>query len=291
MTQLAFDNFSRGHPRAVLGESACWDPATNAIWWVDIDGRRLLRTDAGSGETASWETPEVPGFVALSGADAPVVGMESGIHAFAPASAAYERLVAIDRPGCRFNDAIVDPLGRLWASTMPLVAEAGRGAIHLVLPDRTLRTFVEGLTIPNGIALDLERGRFLHSDSHRDVQTIWVTPLDGDDLPTGEATPFASTVSLPGRPDGASLDADGNYWIAGVDGSELYVFDLAGEVQARVAVPSVAPTKICFCGSDGRMAIVTSKDIGEQGGYLARARLPPAMPAGTVQPYWKTAAS
>lgn len=291
LAALDFEIFSRGHPRAELGESACWDPATNAVWWVDISGQRLLRTNLGSGETAGWATPETIGFVVLLGSDAPAVGMESGIFRFDPATNAFDRMLALDGSGQRCNDAIVDARGRLWASTMAQDAVPGRGAIHRVTPQLVFETWVDGLTIPNGIALDLERGRMLYSDSHRDVQTIWSRPLDASGLPAGNASVFATTTGLDGRPDGASLDADGNYWIAGVDGSALYVFDREGALIDTLPVPSPAPTKICFCGPDGRQAIVTSKDIGEQGGYLARASLPPTRPAGTVQPYWNPEAS
>ena len=284
MASLSFQIFSQQHEKAQLGESPCPDPENDDIWWVDISGRRLLKTDIASGETTSWNTPECPGFVVLTASGSPAIGMETGIFAFLPDLGAFEKLVNFDQSGCRFNDATVDQRGRLWASTMALDAQAGRAAIHLITEDFRLETFVDGLSIPNGLAVDLDRKRIFYSDSHPDIQSIWVKPIDG------EATLFASTKNLNGRPDGAALDQDGFYWIAGVDGSELYVFDLHGELHATIPVPFPAPTKICFSGYDGRLAVVTSKEIGERGGYLAQASLPPEIAAGTVQPYWHSGA-
>lgn len=272
--------------KARLGESPFWDPETNDLWWVDVIGKRLLRTAVATGTTEVWDMPESPGFVVLTGAGAPAIGMETGIYAFAPPSGDFERLVRLEQAGSRFNDATVDTCGRLWASTMALDGRAGQASIHLVTADRDLQTFVTGLAIPNGLAVDLDRGRVLYSDSHPAVQCIWSMPLSTGPRLVGEAKPFAGTKQLRGRPDGAALSQDGTYWIAGVDGSELYAFDLHGQLIDAIAVPFPAPTKPCFAGPDGRMLWVTSKDIGEDGGHLARARLPPDTPAGIVQPYW-----
>lgn len=288
MLEMTIQVFSTGHEPAQLGESCCWDPQRNALWWVDIGGKRLLKTDAATGVTQSWPTPELPGFVALTASDAAVVGMETGIFRFDPVAGTFDRILDLAQPASRFNDAIVDAQGRLWASTMPLDGAAGGGAIYRVTDSLELVPIVRGLTTPNGIAVDFARRRFIYSDSHPDLQRIWTLPLGADDLPVDPATDFASTSALRGRPDGASLDDAGFYWIAGVDGSELYVFDLDGALHATVPVPFPAPTKVSFFGHDGRSVAVTSKDHGENGGYLAAGRLSQDVPAGAVQPYWVT---
>jgi sugar lactone lactonase YvrE len=286
MTSLNFQIFSQKHCRIQLGESPCQDPESEDLWWVDVSGRRLLKTNIVSGETEVWETPEYPGFVVLTATGVPAVGMQSGIFKFVSETGSFELMIRFDQDGCRFNDATVDQRGRLWASTMALDAQAGSAAIHLVTGDGGLETFVDRLSIPNGLAVDLERGRIYYSDSHPDTQKIWVMPLEARSRPAGEAAVFASTKDLRGRPDGAVLDQDGFYWIAGVDGAELYVFDLHGVIHDIIPVPFPAPTKVSFSGNDNRLIVVTSKNKGKNGGYLARARLPQGLSAGVAQPYW-----
>lgn len=280
----SFEVVSKGQERAELGESPCWDPVQNVLWWVDVSGRQLLRTDVDTGRSDSWGTPEVPGFVVLLASETPAVGMESGIYGFVPESGVFELLVAVEQPGCRFNDATVDAHGRLWASTMALDASPGRASIHLVDGHGRLTTVVSGLAIPNGLAVDLGRGRLFYSDSHPDVQSIWERPLLTDGV--GAERLFATTAALRGRPDGAALDRDGRYWIAGVDGGELYVFGTDGQLAATISVPFPAPTKPCFFGHDGRALAVTSKAVGDNGGRLALAEVPGGAPAGMVQPCW-----
>ncbi|MEP3046153.1 MAG: SMP-30/gluconolactonase/LRE family protein [Roseibium sp.] len=288
MEELSFDVFSNHHKPAVLGESPAIDPESNALWWVDIDGKKILKTSLDSGRTEAWDTPEIPGFVVLAGQNAPALGMQSGIFSFDPTSGAFKRLLHFEGEGSRFNDAALDGSGRLWASTMALDGRPGSAAIHLVREDMTLQTVISGLALPNGMAIDLKRERFIYSDSHPDSQCIWMQRLNEGSPTDIEPRIFASARDLSGRPDGAALDQNGNYWIAGVDGSALYVFDLAGDLQTTVPVPFPAPTKLCFPCPEGRLVVVTSKQEGEFGGRLAKATLPTGMPAGETQPYWNS---
>ena len=286
MASLDFRILRQEGGKAQLGESPCWDPGSNDLWSVDVTGKQILRADTLSGEVQAWETPECLGFVVLTAPSRPVVGMQTGIFAFDPESSSFERLVPFDQPGCRFNDAAVDQRGRLWASTMAMDAQAERGAVHLITQDLKLDTVVQGLTIPNGLALDLERGRLFYSDSHPAVQSIWTRPLKPDPGQLGEASLFTTTKELAGRPDGAALDQQGFYWIAGVDGSELYVFGIDAALHTTLPVPFSAPTKVSFSGPAGRSIAITSKTDEKDGGYIGLANLPTGMTPGIAQPYW-----
>ena len=285
-TGLKFKQLRQTGSRTELGESPVWDPATEDVWWVDIDGRKLLRARLGSDHVEIVDTPEIPGFVVLTGPERLAVGMQSGIFSFDPRTSVFERMIALDAPGHRFNDATVDRTGRLWASTMALDASPGAASILTVSQDRALDTVITGLSIPNGLAVDVDHGRLYCSDSHPDIRSIWVRPLEPVSGALGEAALFAKTDGLDGRPDGAALDERGHYWIAGVDGAELYVFDRQGRLDERIPVPFPAPTKMCFTGPQARAIALTSKGIGEDGGYLALADLPPSFAPGIAQPYW-----
>lgn len=286
MAKLEFELIRRDENRAELGESPVWDPDADTVWWVDITGRKLLCLDIAARTARHWSTPELVGFVVLAARHRPAVGMQSGIFLFDPGEETYELLVPFDQAGHRFNDATVDRLGRLWTSTMALEALTGAAAIHKVSEHLSLEPVAEGLTIPNGLAADMERGRLYYSDSHVDRQSIWFMDIEASSARTGPAKPFATTSALKGRPDGAALDERGFYWIAGVDGGEVYVFDPDGQLAESVQVPFSAPTKLAFLGAGGRSVAITSKSIGEAGGYLALAELPDAFASGITQPYW-----
>ncbi|PHP67755.1 hypothetical protein CSC94_08700 [Zhengella mangrovi] len=284
--RLALEIIRQAGARTLLGESPCWDPVTHDVWWVDIEGKRLLFLDRSSGRIDSWDLPEHPGFVVLLASGRPALGLERGIFAFDPETGGLARLVSFDRPGQRFNDAAVDGSGRLWASTMALDAEADTGAIHLVTPDLMLQMIVKNLRIPNGLAADLKRDRLFYSDSHPGVRRVWIRRIAGKPASGGDAAAYVDGDQLGGRPDGAALDTHGNYWIAAADGARLGVFDPDGRLATVLPMPFASPSKPAFGGADGRSIAITSKAIGEEGGYLALADLPADMPAGIVQPFW-----
>ncbi|WP_428643448.1 SMP-30/gluconolactonase/LRE family protein, partial [Roseibium sp.] len=61
-----------------------------------------------------------------------------------------------------------------------------------------------------------------------------------------------------GRPDGATVDTNGNYWSAGVSAGVLNCFAPDGNLLHAIKLPVEKPTMPCFCGPDLDHLIVTS---------------------------------
>ena len=254
---------------AELGESPFWMEAGNCVWWVDIDGKRLLRTDADSGKTAVWATPETPGFVLPTVKGGIVVGMETGLFSFAEEAGGFTRLIALDAPGMRFNDATTDDRGRIWTGTMTMGERRPDGVLYRIDPDLTMTPVITGLMTPNGLAVDGARGRLYLSDSNSDIQTVWTADLDMESGAVGEREVFLDMFGVTGRPDGATLDADGNYWLAGITGGVVYQLAPDGTVIAEFQVPSIDPTKPAFGGPAlDRLFVTTRKSDGAPGGLF-----------------------
>jgi sugar lactone lactonase YvrE len=284
---IAFDLLAQTH--SALGESPVWDDRAGVLWWVDIDGRRLLRwspeTAPGTGRADTWPTPEIPGFVVPTTRGQPAVGMQSGIFLFDSRTETFERIATIDQPGQRFNDATVDGTGRLWAGTMAMGGPAAVGVLYTVDAALEPKAVLSGLYTANGLAADGARGRLFLSDSFPDVQTIWCFDLpDGAPAPVNRRV-FAAMHDLPGRPDGAPLDIHGNYWSAAVGGGQaLHVFSPAGTLLASPPVPFLDPTKPAFGGDAMDHLYLTSKAGPAPNGNLAVARL--AGVSGVPSPAW-----
>lgn len=273
--------------RAVLGESPSWCARDSCLWWVDIDGRRLLRTCYPAGNTDSWATPELPGFVVLTEDGPPAVGMETGIFLFDPEPARFTRRVACASAGCRFNDAAVDESGALWAATMAFAEPAPVGTVYRIGSDGRLAAVADGLITPNGLAVDGGRGRLYLSDSHPSVQSIWTFACDVETGALGERSLFATMEGMAGRPDGAALDGEGNYWIAGVGGGVVHVFAPGGDHLREIGTPFTAPTKVAFGGGDDACVFLTSKGGAAPNGAVAVARLDGTGFSGRGQARWR----
>ena len=242
---------------ARLGESPVYSPSEDAIWWVDIDGRKLIRTSL-DGRTTAWSTPEIPGFVQIGRDTRPIVGMQSGIFAFDVEARSFAEIRPCPQAGTRFNDACVDAAGTLWAGTMDLANSDPVGVLYRVRGSRPMEPVLDGFLTINGLAVD-ERCRHLYvSDSHPTGRAVWAFDISDDGLPRNRRV-FTRFDGLAGRPDGAALDSDGGYWIAGIGGSELYRFAPDGRLTTRVAVPFRSPTKLAFAGTNGATVVVTSR--------------------------------
>lgn len=263
-----------GSARAELGESPVWDPA-GAVWWVDVEGRRLLRTALRDGATCAWPTPERAGFVVLTARGRPAVGMESGIFLLAGDGRGFRRIAPQPLPGQRYNDAAADAAGRLWAATLDLGLTRPEGRLWCLGPDRAPLPVAGGLLIANGIAVAPDLSRLFLSDSAATRRSVATLPLDPATGLPGEPRPFARLRPREGRPDGAVLDRHGRYWLAGLEGAALHVLGRAGRRLRRYLVPCALPTKPAFGGPGLRLLFLTSKaGPGPLDGTLLVARLP-----------------
>jgi hypothetical protein len=68
---------------AELGEGPIWSAGEQALWCVDIKGKRVHRVSAATGETRSWAAPSSPGFLAPLAGGGWLIGLKSGLHRFA----------------------------------------------------------------------------------------------------------------------------------------------------------------------------------------------------------------
>lgn len=251
--------------RAVLGESPEWDPVNRCVWWVDIDGKMLCHTHVDSGETKTWKTPELIGFVAPVKAGV-VVGMERGLYLFDADTGAFELFFDLGETGLRFNDATRDSTGTIWAGTMDVNNVKPVGTLFKISPDLQVQKLFGGLTTINGLAIDETRAQLYLSDSHPSIQTIWTMPSNADsDL----RKTFCDMNALSGRPDGGAVAPDGTYWIAGVGGAVLHGFAPDGTHLYQVSTPMADPTKLLFVDDHAYLTSKTDGDTGK-GGWLSK---------------------
>lgn len=248
-----------------VGECPVWDGAAQALYWEDIEGRRIHRLDWATGTQRSWSTPERVGCFALDAQGGIVAAMESGVYKARLPETGEPRfeLVAPIRhaqPEMRFNDGRCDAQGRFWISTMCMnMALAARVGGWFCLDERGLTgPYLENFITPNGMAFSPDGRTVYLSDSHPSVQKIWAFDYDGATGRIGEGREFIDMTPLPGRPDGAAMDAEGHYWICGNDAGQVHRFDPQGQLVASFDVPVAKPSMCCFGGPQLDTLFVTS---------------------------------
>src|SRR3984957_19223039 len=131
-----------GDVTAALGEGPYWVPEDDCLLWVDIEGARLHRTYFPSAETVtdspgpvSAAFPAVGGGILIAGGAALTLlfPAERGGQWVARTIAGVPA-----RDGIRFNDAGVDPAGRVWAGSMHVAESEPVGELYRLAPSRTV---------------------------------------------------------------------------------------------------------------------------------------------------------
>lgn len=254
-----------------LGEGPLWSGRENALYWVDILGKRLNRLSLATGAIDEWVMPEMIGWV-IEREHVPgfVAGLRSGL-ALLSLDPFGIQLIATpepDRPGNRMNDAKADAAGRIWAGTMPLNGDTPTGAFYRLDPDRTVTRVDDGYRIANGPAISADGAWLFHTDSG--AHSIYRFAIR-DDGALGSRELFAAIDPALGAPDGMTIDADGRLWVAIWGGGRVVRFTPDGRIEREIALPASQITSCTFSGATLDRMFITSASIGvdeAEGGAL-----------------------
>ena len=231
--------------RAQVGEGPRWDTATQRLLWVDIHGGTVHRWDPSSGIDEVWKVGSFVGALALTTSEKFVLALPHGPARWSPGSDPIPLVSLHDEgDGRRLNDAAVDPQGRLLFGTMGL-GDRGTGDGRLYrYGDAGCSIVRRSIGLPNGIDWSPDGRTLYFADSL--TGRVDGIPYDGDDpvLP-----PATSSLTVPhGLPDGHTVDADGNIWVALWSAGEVVCFSPDGRVIATVVVPVDTVTSCAFGG-------------------------------------------
>lgn len=250
-----------GSGRATLGEGPLWSVREQAVFWVDILGKRLNRLSLADGAVTGWDMPHATGWVIERAGGGFVAGAADGFHWLTLDPFALTPLhdPEPDLPLNRMNDAKADPAGRIWAGTMPFSCEGATGAFYRLDPDLACTKVDSPYTIANGPAIDPEGRWLFHTDTA--LATIFRFAIN-DDGSLGAREAHIVFDSDWGNPDGMTLDADGGLWVAHWGTGQVSRFDPAGARERSIALPASQITSMTFAGDALDRMFVTSAADG-----------------------------
>jgi uncharacterized repeat protein (TIGR03803 family) len=241
---------------ALLGEGPIWDPSTSTLLWVDILGDKVHRSDLVTGATATIEVDRTVGAVAPR-RDGGLVAAVPGGFAALGADGTLQLLAAVDqdRPENRMNDGKCAPDGSFWGGTMDRGAAPGAGSLYRLGTDLEVSTLLTALTVSNGLGWSPDGGTVYFVDT-ADQRVDRLRPLGGGG--GYERTPFVAIDRSLGVPDGLTVDAEGNVWVAMCFGGVVLCYAPSGDELARLPVPAALTTSVAFGGADLDLLFVTT---------------------------------
>jgi len=244
--------------KALLGEGPLWDVADQVLYWVDIKRREIHRFDPGAGRDEKWSTPEDVGSLALRERGGLVVALTSGFHFFDPATGKFAAVAKPepDRPTNRFNDGKPDRQGRFWAGSMDDREVAATGALYRLDTDLTCTRVVDGVVCSNALCWSPDSRTLYYADSWQ--RTVWAWDFHAEDGTVDNRRVFIEVPKGEGVPDGATVDAEGFFWLAMWNGWRVTRYDPGGRMDRVVRLPVQCPTCPMFGGPRLDVIYVTS---------------------------------
>ncbi len=245
--------------RCGVAESPVWDEANRRLLFCDIGGKRINALSVDTGARAGWDFPEVVGSFGLCRSGRLVVALRHRVVLFdTVANALTELTPAVDEPTTnRMNDGKVGPDGAFWVGSMDERSpRQPTGSLYRVTADGRIEKKSEGYAVSNGLAWSPDGSIMYHSDSTSAIVEAW-----DFDLATGGMTNHRVLLKLTnedGRPDGAAMDMDGNYWSAGPSAGCVNCFSPSGALLRKLPFPVPGPTMPCF--ADGHMYVTSLRE-------------------------------
>lgn len=265
-----------------LGESPFWHPQEQTLYWVDIPGKKILRANVYMGTVQVWDMPTEPGCIAPAASGGLVIALRNGVFRAREWGGALELLATLpyDTAAVRANDGKCDVHGRFWVGTID-EPKAGRAAalFSIDASERVVKVQQhagDALT-GNGLAWSPDGRTIYWADTPSHVIHAW--DCDGAANLLSAHREFLRFAPKPvgwtfedgsyqGRPDGAAVDVQGNYFVAMFEGRRICKFAPDGTLLAEMPTPAQCPTMPCFGGEDFKTLYLTSARHGRSAAEL-----------------------
>ncbi|GAB3311666.1 SMP-30/gluconolactonase/LRE family protein [Epidermidibacterium keratini] len=240
------------------GEGALWDERDGVLRCVDmlagdvvtVDGDEVTARQNFGRIAAAWRPRRTGGMV---------VATERGFSLTDSQGAVTALPAVFDDPGARMNEGGCSPDGHFYCGSMAYDTRPGGGSVYRLDPDHQVSTVADDVTISNGLAWVPDGSFFYYVDTP--TQAVSAVRLDA----AGRFGEQRTVVSVPedaGSPDGMTLDADGNLWVAMWGGSAVHCYSPSGELLDTVEVDARQVTSCAFGGSDYRTLFITTSREG-----------------------------
>jgi D-xylonolactonase len=236
------------------GENPLYDDERHILYWCDIPAGKIFALDLASGKHKTIYADREIGAFTLQN-DGKLLLLWSGDAGLLdPISGEVTPLKSgIVSDTGRFNDCIADPHGRVFTGTVDWETQI-KGGLFRLDTDLNATPICAGTACANGLAFTPDMRGLYWSDST--AKTVYLFDYDETSSALSNRRAWLETAGL--TPDGLTIDADGNLWIAFFDGGFLRHYDSKAQLISEVDIPSRNVTSCIFGGPDLKDLYITT---------------------------------
>nr|ADK55065.1 luciferin regenerating enzyme [Lampyris turkestanicus] len=279
--------------RVILGEGPHWDVPSQSLYYVDILGQTLHKYVPSTNTHTKVKIEGGPIGFAIPVEGKPntfAIGLGRKIvevvwDGVSDSVSSLKTLVEVDSEAGftnnRFNDGKADPTGRLWAGTMGPEPEVGKlepekGTLYTFDRNHRIKAHLKTISISNGLAWNLKLKKMYYIDSPLKTVDQYDYDMVKGEICNRKVIFDFDKHSIPGIPDGMTIDSEGNLWVAVFDGARiLKINPNTSELLTTINFPTQQITCPTFGGPNLEDLYVTS------GQLVIEGKTQPA-PAGAV---------
>lgn len=231
------------------------------LFWVDIEGYKLLQFNPSTDETKNWVFSEMIGAAVPKKNGGLLLAMEKGLATFNLESEQLTKLGVLenDNSSIRFNDGKVGPDGNFWIGTMEKNCAPEMGDFFRVTSDLKSSLQIPNTSVSNGLAWSSDKRTFYYIDS----PTFEIRAFD---FANGTISNLEKVIEIPqeyGSPDGMSIDEEDMLWVAHWGGNCVRRWNpKTAEVLTKIEVDAPHVTSCCFGGKDLKTLYITTARSG-----------------------------
>ena len=228
---------------SLVGEGPLWDVKTNTFLFLDIRGKCVWKHNVQINKCDKIELPQQIGCMGVCENGDLLVALEDAIYRLDKNGEMTKAHQDIKIKGRRFNDGKVGPDGAFYTGTSD---DNNMGAFYR-LKDGVLTELFEGCGCSNGLEWTTDEKIMYYIDTPRQMIELFDFKKA-----TGELSNRRKFMDVPielGKPDGMTLDANDDLWVALWDGNKVIQIDKdTKKIKNEICVPCPKASCCAFGG-------------------------------------------
>lgn len=250
---------------AELAEGILYNENDNSLIWVDIEGRKVHKTDFKTCKDEAWDTPSRVGAAFLTHDNEIYAALEDGVYHLEQSGPQEERYKLYCKlpevKGVRTNDGKCDSKGRIWLGTMEIAQNEPRAAFYKI-EDRRYKQMLSQIRISNGLCFSPDNKYLYYVDTPSGY--VWCFDYNPEEGKIENRRGVIDYRERQGSFDGMTIDREGQLWAAEWGGSKVSAWDpSSGKQTAEIKIPAYCVSCCSFGGDDyGDLLITTAKSDG-----------------------------